>query len=489
MKYPFLNSIDQSLNNTQINFQYAEVPTTKLRKLIWKINLTLTIITFFTVTNYSQQGWHLLGLENEEITAIEIDWSDQNIIYAGSMSDFSSGAFGGLFKSTNNGSSWDTLMRGVIVRDMDIHPTNARILYATILTDSAGIVKTTDAGENWRKADYGIQLPMFGSLGVLEIDPKHPDTLFAGTAGMSLGYPYKSIDGGENWSRIDPDTMWIWMPTLCGDSIFVNGYPLRSGIVGIGIDPVNTNIIYAGTNYTGNLFKSTDGGVSWIAACLQAGLPTTIEFSKNTSTIYVGTSWSDDFPVGIFKTTDGALTWSNPKSGLPDTLNVEKVQVFNEDDNELVVLAGNWRDSGGVWKYKDSWEFIGIDGSRVQTISLSGSKLYAGSRGVYVMDIITSVSEDDFLFPKNVYLYDNYPNPFNPTTKIKFTVPVGNENVRSLLKIYDILGNEVATLVDEQKSQGTYEVDWNADSYSSGVYFYSLQSGNVKINKKMLLLK
>jgi hypothetical protein len=105
-------------------------------------------------------------------------------------------------------------------------------------------------------------------------------------------------------------------------------------------------------------------------------------------------------------------------------------------------------------------------------------------------DVPTSIrNEDSENLPTEFYLSQNYPNPFNPTTKIKFTIPVENENIRSLLKIYDLLGNEVATLVDEQKSPGTYEVEWNAAVYTSGVYFYSLQSGNTKINKKMLLLK
>jgi type IX secretion system substrate protein len=105
-------------------------------------------------------------------------------------------------------------------------------------------------------------------------------------------------------------------------------------------------------------------------------------------------------------------------------------------------------------------------------------------------DVPTSVeNEDSENLPTEYYLSQNYPNPFNPTTKIKFSIPVGNENVRSLLKIYDILGNEVATLVNEQRSPGTYEVEFNATNLSSGVYFYSLQAGDVKINKKMILLK
>jgi hypothetical protein len=120
------------------------------------------------------------------------------------------------------------------------------------------------------------------------------------------------------------------------------------------------------------------------------------------------------------------------------------------------------------------------------------------SKIIDFFDVPTSVEiVDSENLPTEFYLSQNYPNPFNPSTKIKFTTPpqpspYQGEGVRVgfvTLKIYDILGNEVATLVNEQKSPGSYEVEWNADSYSSGVYFYSLQAGDVKINKKMLLVK
>ena len=72
--------------------------------------------------NSSKSDWKFLGLENEGITAIEVDWVNTNTIYAGSGSDFSSGTVGGIFKTTDAGASWDTLIRGVTVRDLDIHP-------------------------------------------------------------------------------------------------------------------------------------------------------------------------------------------------------------------------------------------------------------------------------------------------------------------------------------------------------------------------------
>lgn len=106
---------------------------------------------------------------------------------------------------------------------------------------------------------------------------------------------------------------------------------------------------------------------------------------------------------------------------------------------------------------------------------------------VYVDNKIEMETPDEFeLFP-------NYPNPFNPSTTIKYSVSnvtlSGVEGSRVVIKVYDVLGNEVAALVDEYKPAGSYEVDFNALSLSSGVYFYRLQSGSFIETKKMILLR
>jgi type IX secretion system substrate protein len=94
--------------------------------------------------------------------------------------------------------------------------------------------------------------------------------------------------------------------------------------------------------------------------------------------------------------------------------------------------------------------------------------------------------------PSEFSLSQNYPNPFNPTTKIKFSIPLdssfrGNNNV--LLKVYDALGREVQTLVNEPLQPGTYEVDFDGSNYSSGAYYYKLISGDFIETKKMIILK
>jgi hypothetical protein len=83
-------------------------------------------------------------------------------------------------------------------------------------------------------------------------------------------------------------------------------------------------------------------------------------------------------------------------------------------------------------------------------------------------------------------LSQNYPNPFNPTTVIKYQIP---KQSFVTIKIYDVLGSEVATLVNEEKPIGNFELMWNAENLASGIYFYRLQAGDFIETKKMILLK
>jgi hypothetical protein len=95
------------------------------------------------------------------------------------------------------------------------------------------------------------------------------------------------------------------------------------------------------------------------------------------------------------------------------------------------------------------------------------------------------------LLPKEFILYQNYPNPFNPITVIKYEIPgqARNDNALVTLKVYDLLGREVATLINEEKPAGRYEVIFDASSLASGVYFYRLEAGSFSSAKKMLLIK
>jgi hypothetical protein len=105
----------------------------------------------------------------------------------------------------------------------------------------------------------------------------------------------------------------------------------------------------------------------------------------------------------------------------------------------------------------------------------------------------SAVNENAANAPSSFLLYQNYPNPFNPSTKILYTIPAAGSNNHVTLKVYDILGNEIATLVNEVKPAGTYDVEFSSESNGkylpSGIYFYKLTAGSFVQTKKMILLK
>lgn len=120
-------------------------------------------------------------------------------------------------------------------------------------------------------------------------------------------------------------------------------------------------------------------------------------------------------------------------------------------------------------------------------------ELINGNAWLYQFEDPTNIISPKTDLPISFRLYQNYPNPFNPTTKIKYSIPVGNKYFRSLqsviLKIYDILGNEVTTLFNETKAPGNYEIEFDASNLSSGVYFYKLTVGGFRVTRKMMILK
>ena len=99
---------------------------------------------------------------------------------------------------------------------------------------------------------------------------------------------------------------------------------------------------------------------------------------------------------------------------------------------------------------------------------------------------MVGIDENSNILPTSFSLEQNYPNPFNPSTTIKFAIPSDNKVV---LKIYDILGREVTTLLNTQLKAGYHSIDWNASRLASGTYIYRLEAGNFTQVKKMILLK
>ncbi|MEE9431543.1 MAG: M14-type cytosolic carboxypeptidase [Melioribacteraceae bacterium] len=175
----------------------------------------------------------------------------------------------------------------------------------------------------------------------------------------------------------------------------------------------------------------------------------------------------------------------------------------SSDDNsfetkfEIITTTNSYEETktqklnGGQWNYLTTIELTNNGTIQIKLKSNSTGKVVADAFRLNYVGAITSVEDENI--PSEFILYQNYPNPFNPTTTIKFTIPEVNTNLASItnttLRIYDVLGKEVVTLVDKNKSTGTYEVIFNASNLASGTYIYRLQVGSLIETKKMLLIK
>jgi len=126
------------------------------------------------------------------------------------------------------------------------------------------------------------------------------------------------------------------------------------------------------------------------------------------------------------------------------------------------------------YSYSDEQLPVGKYSYRLKQVDFLGTYEYSNPINVDINSL------DEFV------LDQNYPNPFNPSTMISFNLP---QNAFVTLKVYDVLGNEVVTLVNEEKPAGSYEIDFNAAKLSSGIYFYTLRAGSYKQTKKLILMK
>lgn len=432
------------------------------------IKFVSLIIFFFLQFIYAQE-WQLIGLENEEIDCIEIDHSNPDIIYVGSRSSFSDGTAGKLFKSVDGGTSWDTLLFGTTVRDIDIHPINPNILYATLglnYLTKAGILKSIDGGETWTKADSGIWITYEVGPSILIIDPANLEKLYAGTRGMSAGGFYISANSGKYWQRIGIDSL--------------------NGVRSLAIDPVNTQNLYIGDSFFGCIFKSNNGGYDWYTTTGKPEIGANVlkVKTKYPNTLYAGTPSS-----GFSISKDFGETWTNRNSGLPSGCYTTDI---TQSENEIFITVDS--DSGNlVYKsHKDTLKWIKFGNItfdqeiRAVTFSTENNTLYLGTLGFYKTNLTTDILFDqDNAFEPSEGL-NIYPNPFNLSTYIEYSI-----KTQSMVKlvIFDLLGRKINTLVNKEQIPGNYSVLFEGKGLSTGLYICYLKTETYIKSRKILFSK
>jgi hypothetical protein len=247
-----------------------------------------------------------------------------------------------------------------------------------------------------------------------------------------------------------------------------------------------------GSEKYGVILKTTDGGLNWISQRTSDGHElNSVHFVDSNFGWIVGYNF-DNFNSVILKTDDGGETWTNQSPNLD--LWLISVHFVN---NTKGYICGNYgkvlttTDGGENWIVQISrtdnhlTQINFLDYQTGYMVGTEGTILKTTTGGATFID-----EELTFSQPNSFLLSQNFPNPFNPSTTIRYEIP---ERSFVTIKIYDILGNEITTLVNEEKPAGSYEVEFNISSgignLVSGIYFYKLQSGDFVQTKKMVLIK
>jgi photosystem II stability/assembly factor-like uncharacterized protein len=277
--------------------------------------------------------------------------------------------------------------------------------------------------------------------------------LYAG-AGSKV---YFSSDIGASWTSIS------------------NGLPLLPvySLAFIG------NTLFAGL-WSGGGYSSVNNGQSWEAANNGLSSNVVITLAVNGTNLYAGTT------AGLFKSTDLGHSWNTANSGLGVTY-ILYIYSYNS-----YLFAGTW--NGGIYSSSNggaNWINVstGLTNLDDRALTVFNSNLFAATvGGVWRRPLseIVSVQEIGSTIPDKYELEQNYPNPFNPVTNIKYQI---TKNGFVTLAVYDALGRVIETLVNEKQTAGIYETTFDASKYSSGVYFYRIQTDGFSDVKKMLLVK
>lgn len=402
-----------------------------------------------------------------------------------------------IFAVNMTSAQWKIVDNTILSYNLRLTANNTNIFVC--MQNGGGVYTSSDNGEKWVEVNNGIDERGINSIYVLG------DKVFVGSEKGNLFF---TSNNGLNWTKLENTTKKGPATSLAinGQNFYVgsgageicisnnNGASWRTtgnlfGPSTITCLATKGDTIFAGTDGYG-IYLSPDNGISWQST--RKGLTNLYVYSiaLNNNSIFAGS-----YGGGVFKTIDGGANWVSVKNGLPLYKNINSLLFKN--NNLFAVCSSSPSDTSisNVCLSTDNglnWQTVneGMKSKYIYTITASDKYIFAGtSDGIWrrpLSEIITNVNHKQT--PIDFSLSQNFPNPFNPETTISYSIPK-SEHVT--LKVFDVLGREVATLVDEFKNAGTYSSKLNTQNYKmvSGVYFYRLKSNNYSETKKLILLQ
>ncbi len=432
--------------------------------------LSVSLLFIFCSNVFSQEYW----LRQNTPTTKRLT----NCFFIDSNTGWVSGDSGVIMKSTDSGRNWILQNSNTFHDIISMHFINERLgwanawifnpepdeFYGTLL------LKTTNGGTTWESEIYPDTNEFYGSVFYL-------DSL-NGFIGGSPQFILYTANGGLSW--ID----------AISDSAGFNGFPVSH------ITFLNRDTGYATggvQDIAGIVWKTVNKGRNWVPVPTGPDAVNDIYFFHPDTSI--GLTGDFKFGASFYRTNNNWLSSFNVNLGYVGMALSIDFRKRNDGWITIGYLSKLFRsvNAGNNWTKMEIPDSSAI--FDIQFIDTTYGWCVGDHGAVYKYNTtMTNIVFENLNDIPEYKLYQNYPNPFNPVTKIVFEIPwtINGRSglVQTELKIYDILGNEIKTLLSEKKSPGRYEVTFDASGISSGVYFYRLSAGGIHVTgKSMLLLK
>ena len=433
-----------------------------------RLTLKFLIIFYFLLPGDSlaqgqREGWAKIPSPTNKILG--------NLYFIDAQTGWAAGEDGTIIHTSNGGDSWIVQNSTVQTFIVDIFFINKNLGWAltfrNVFPFGTITLKTTNGGDTWVAEDYPDENAFMNTI------------FFFDSLNGWIGGTYISgtTNGGVTWVKADVD------------SSMISGLPVYN------FNFYNRQFGYACGGYldlAGVIWRTTNYGESWSATGVSPDQVFDLYIIDSLNAIALSGDPEGFFGTGNISTTNAGASWTYDEmtlSGLSFTIDFRtENEGWSASGYKFLITS----DNGVTWENKAT-----IDNAVIFDLTFLDSRngFAVGESGVILKYIPGPVDVYDTgteVTPSNFILYQNYPNPFNPATIIRFTVL---DLSFTTLKVYDVLGNEIVTLVNDEKPAGEYEVIFNADLIkqnvvlTNGVYFYQLRAGTFVQTRKMIYLK
>ncbi len=384
--------------------------------------------------------------------------------------------YGGIYRSTDNGNTWSVADSGLVKNGSDtLNILSLAAMSDTIIagTDSEGIFISTNNGNSWKQMNNGIADSSNQVLKAMAVGA-NDSNIYVAIFGVGV---FVSNDAGQNWKLIDNGLPSSYFGTLA----YINLKEFRF---------IKSYIYLIGDG----TYVSTNGGSNWMNIFGDTASFGGNSFVSMGNIIFLGRDYSDGYPLyTLLRSTINGKSWTDISASFEKIDKGSSIHALAVYKNDLIVGSDHGvyisSDCGTSWiPFNTGWDYKFI---QVNSLALNNNYIFAGtnSEGIWripVLQVVTGIEKSNKNLPTSYSLQQNYPNPFNPSTTIQYQIP---KSGLVTLKVYDVLGREVKTLVNQYQNVGSHEINFNAANLSSGVYFYQLRGGNFVSTKKMILLR